>query len=136
MDDKGFIFSIDAVLALTVVIVLTATVTAYTLLPYYQGEDHQHLEALADSILETMEQSGQLRTDAVYYSSGDAALIAKAKADLNSTLGTLVPSGIAYRITMTSGDSYVVQNTTGTRNLLTSNDIATKVKVISGPQEG
>ena len=136
MDDKGFIFSIDAVLALTVVIVLTATVTAYTLLPYYQGEDHQHLEALADSILETMEQSGQLRTDAVYYSSGNATLIAKANADLNSTLGTLVPSGVAYRITLNTGNSYVVQNTTGTRNLLTSNDIVTKVKVISGPQEG
>ncbi|WP_424355891.1 hypothetical protein [Methanobacterium sp. MBAC-LM] len=136
MDDKGFIFTVDAALALIVVIVLTATITAYTLLPYYQGEDHQHLEALADSILETMEQSGQLRTDAVYYSSGDASLIAKANADLNSTLGTLVPSGIAYRITMTSGNSYVVQNTTGNRNLLSSNDIATKVKVISGPQEG
>lgn len=136
MDEKGFIFTVDASLALIVVIVLTATITAYTLLPYYQGEDHQHLETLADSILETMEQSGQLRTDAVYYSSGDASLIAKANADLNTTLGMLVPSGIAYRITMTSGNSYVVQNTTGTRNLLTSNDIATKVKVISGPQEG
>ncbi|MGB9979438.1 hypothetical protein [Methanobacterium sp.] len=136
MDDKGFIFSVDATLALIVVIVLTATVTAYTVLPYYQGEDHQHLETLADSILETMEQSGQLRTDAVYYSGGNATLIAKANADLNSTLGTLVPSGIAYKITMNTGTSYVVQNTTGNRNILTSNDIATKVKVISGPQEG
>ena len=136
MDDKGFIFTADAALALIVVIVLTATVTAYTLLPYYQGEDHQHLEALADSVLETMEQSGQLRTDAVYYSSGNATLIAQANNDLNSTLGTLVPSGIAYRITMSTGTPYQVTNTTGTRNLITSNDIATKVKVISGPQEG
>ncbi len=136
MDDRGFIFTVDAALALIVVIVLTATISAYTLLPYYQGEDHQHLEALADSILETMEQSGQLRTDAVYYSSGNATFIAKANNDLNSTLGMLVPQGIAYRLTMTPGTSYQVTNTTGTRNLLTSNDIATKVKVISGPQEG
>ncbi len=133
MDDKGFIFTVDATLALVVVMVLTVSVMAYVMVPAYQGEDHQHLEALADSVLETMEQSGQLRADAVYYSSGNATLIKKANDDLNSTLGALIPSGIAYKITMNTGTSYEVRND---RNLLTSSDVVTKVKVISGPQEG
>lgn len=137
MDDKGFIFTIDATLALIVVLVLTASVTAYVALPFFQGEDHQHLEALADSALETMEQNGQLRSDAVYYSSGCSTYIDKANNDLNSTLNMLIPQGVAYSLTVNiNGKSYPVSNTSGTRDLLTSYDQVTKVKVISGPQEG
>lgn len=137
MDDKGFIFTIDASLALIVVFVLTASIVAYGALPVYQGQEHQHLEALASSALEILEQNGELRYDAVAYASGNSTLILEADNRLNSSLGTLIPEGIAYRITVgSSPNAHVVQNTTGTRNLLTSNDIVTKVKVISGPQEG
>ena len=71
MDEKGFIFTTDAILALVVMIVLTGSIVTYGLLPIYQGENHQHLEALADSALETMEQSGALREAAVEYSNGN-----------------------------------------------------------------
>ena len=59
MDDKGFIFTADATLALVVVIVFTASIVVYGLLPVYQGQDHQHLQALADSALATMEEDEQ-----------------------------------------------------------------------------
>ncbi len=137
MDDKGFIFTIDASLALIIVFVLTASIITYGMLPAYQGQDHQHLEALASSALEVLEQNGELRYDAVAYASGNSTLIQDADNRLNSSLGSLIPSGIAYRITVgSSPNAHAVQNTSGTRNLLTSNDIVTKVKVISGPQEG
>ena len=50
---------------------------------------------------------------------------------LNSSLNTLIPSDVGYKITLGSYPS-VVNN----RNLLYSNDVVTRVKVISGPQEG
>ena len=137
MDDKGFIFTLDVSLALIVVVVLTASIMVYTLLPAYQGEDHQHLEALADSALEVMAQNGELRAISAKYASGNATLIAQADAELNSTLNSLIPQGIGYRITVGKGTGVrSVENSTGTRNLLTRNDVVTKVKVISAPQEG
>lgn len=137
MDNKGFIFTLDASIALIIVMVLTASVMVYTLIPAYQGEDHQHLEALADSALEIMDQDGQLRAVSAEYASGNATLIAQANAELNSTLNSIIPQGIGYRITVGEGsNAHSVENSTGTRNLLTRNDVATKVKVISAPQEG
>jgi hypothetical protein len=65
MDDKGFIFTTDAVLGLVVVIVFTASLITYFALPAYNGEEHQHLQALADSALSVMEQDGSLRLAAV-----------------------------------------------------------------------
>ena len=48
MDDKGFIFTADAALALIVVFVSShGSIVTYSVLPIYQGEDHQHLESLA-----------------------------------------------------------------------------------------
>jgi hypothetical protein len=73
MDDKGFIFTADAALALIVVFVFTGSIVTYTMLPLYQGEDHQHLESLASSALNVMDQSGTLREAAVDYSSGNSA---------------------------------------------------------------
>jgi len=83
MDEQGFIFTTDATLALVVMIVFTASIVTYGLLPVYQGQNHQHLEALADSALETMDQSGILRTAAVQYSNGN---ISGAQTTLNSSL--------------------------------------------------
>jgi len=87
MDEEGFIFTTDATLALVVMIVFTASVVTYGLLPVYQGENHQHLEALADSALETMEQDGTLREAAVEYSSGNTS---GAQSTLQSDLNVVI----------------------------------------------
>jgi hypothetical protein len=128
MDENGFIFTTDAILALVVVIVLTASITTYLVLPVYTGESHQHLEALADSALNVMEQDGTLRAAAVSFSNGNSS---DAISRLNTSLSILIPDGIGYKITVGSNPS-VSDN----RGLLTSNDVVTKVKTISGPREG
>lgn len=128
MDEKGFIFTTDAVLGLVVVIVLTASIATYLVLPVYTGENHQHLEALADSALNVMEQDGTLRAAAVSFSNGNSS---DAISRLNTSLSILIPDGIGYKITVGSNPS-VSDN----RGLVTSNDVVTKVKTISGPREG
>lgn len=128
MDEKGFIFTTDAVLALVVVIVLTASVVTYGVLPVYQGQNHQHLEALADSALETMDQSGALREAAVEYANNNTT---GAESTLRSSLDVVIPDNVGYRLTMST--QAPVQDSNG---VITSNDVATKIKVISGPQEG
>ena len=128
MDEEGFIFTTDATLALVVMIVFTASVVTYGLLPVYQGQNHQHLEALADSALETMEQDGTLREAAVEYSNGN---VSGAESTLNSDLSVVIPDNVGYKLTMSNYNP--VQDNNG---VLTSNDVVTKVKVISGPQEG
>ncbi len=128
MDEEGFIFTTDATLALVVMIVFTGAVVTYGLLPVYQGQDHQHLEALADSALETMEQSGALREAAVEYSNNN---ITGAEATLRSSLDVVIPDNVGYKLTM-SNNAPVTDN----NGVLTSTDVVTKVKVISGPQEG
>jgi len=131
MDENGFIFTMDATLALVVMIVFTASIVTYGLLPIYQGQNHQHLEALADSALEIMEQDGTLREAAVQYSSGD---ISGAQTTLNSALSVDIPDNVAYNLTMSlpSGDQSVQDN----NGILVSNDVVTKVKVVSGPKQG
>ena len=131
MDEKGFIFSLDAVLALVVMIVITASIVTYGRLPIYQGENHQHLETLADSVLATMDQNGALRAATVEYDSGDPTQQALAISTLNASLSTLIPSNIGY--TLYVGDNLTITNNNG---ILTSSDVATKVRVISGPSEG
>lgn len=128
MDEKGFLFTTDAVLALVVVIVLTASIVTYGLLPIYQGQNHQHLEALADSALETMEQDGTLRYAAVQYANNNSS---GAQQTLQTELNMLIPNSVGYKITMDPYGS--VSNSNG---ILTSTDVATKVKVISAPSEG
>ena len=133
MDDKGFIFTADAALALIVVFVFTGSIVTYTMLPLYQGEDHQHLESLAGSALDQMEQTGILRISAIEYSNGSQSLTTQATNDLNNTLNSLIPSGIGYRLIIGTNPPVTITNN---RGLITSNDQVTKVKVISGPQEG
>ena len=132
MDEQGFIFTTDATLALVVMIVFTASVVTYGLLPVFQGENHQHLEALADSVLETMEQDGTLRTAAVEYSSDNVSEHVLAANTLQKELNLLIPNSVAYKMTMLNYPS--VENDHGITVLPT--DIVTKVKVISGPQQG
>lgn len=133
MDEQGFIFTTDATLALVVMIVLTASVVTYGLLPVYQGENHQHLEAVADSALETLDQNGALREFAVEYSNSgnNSTLRNQAIINLNTTLQTVIPNNIGYSLTVLNNPPVINNN-----GVLTSNDVVTKVKVISGPQEG
>ena len=65
MDDRGFIFTADASLALIVILLVSASITAYIMAPYFQGQEHQHLQGLASDALETMEQDGTLTLAAV-----------------------------------------------------------------------
>jgi hypothetical protein len=128
MDEKGFIFTTDAILALVVMIVFRGSIVTYGLIPLYQGEYHQHLEAIADSALETMEQSGVLREAAVEYSNGN---ITGAETILRSSLDTVIPDNIGYKLTMSNNNPIIDDN-----GIISANDVVTKVKVISGPQEG
>jgi hypothetical protein len=130
MDDKGLIFTADATLAMVVLIVFTASILTYQLLPVYIGEDHQHLEALADSALNVMEQDGTLRAAAVYYANGNNT---KAEQILTDSLNSLIPGDVGYKFTLSTYPSVI--NDRGT-NFNTAGDVATRVKVISGPQEG
>lgn len=130
MDDKGFIFTTDAVLGLVVVIVFTASLITYFALPAYNGEEHQHLQALADSAMSVMEQDGSLRIAAVQNARGNST---GAQLILNSELELLIPDSVAYNITIGSTNPVSAMDN---RGLLYATDTVTKVKVISGPQEG
>ncbi|KUK74978.1 MULTISPECIES: hypothetical protein [Methanobacterium] len=130
MDDKGFIFTADATLALVVVIVFTASIVVYGLLPVYQGQDHQHLQALADSALATMEEDGTLRDAAVYYANNNSTA---AQDVLSSSLNSILPSYVSYKISV--GDYGSISQDRG-RDYLLSSNVATGVRVISGPEEG
>ena len=135
MDDKGFIFTADATLALVVVIVITASIVTYAGLPVFQGEDHQHLEALADSVLESMDQNGTLARDTALCSNNNTTIQQDGKNDLIENLNLLIPQGIGYKLTV---GSLVIdsRDVDSAHNITLASDVATKVKVISGAQVG
>lgn len=128
MDDKGFIFTTDATLALVIFMIFTGSFIVYNVMPYYMGDEHQHLEALADSALAVMEQDGTLNSAVINYAGGNSTA---GNQILNSSLNSLMPSDVGYKITVGSNPSVV-----NDRGLLYSNDVVTRVKVISGPREG
>lgn len=130
MDDKGFIFTTDATLALVVVIVLTTSIVSYQLVPAYMGQDHQHLEALADSALMVMEQDGTLNNAAVEAARNNTT---GAQQILNNRLTTLIPTDTGYKLTLNASNLVVA---TDNRGLIYSSDMVTKIRVISGPREG
>jgi hypothetical protein len=127
MDDRGFIFTADASLALIVILIVSASITAYIMAPYFQGQEHQHLQALASDTLETMEKEGTLTLAAVKYSQND---VVGGNQMLTSRLNVLIPSDTAYNLTMLG---YPVSRN---NNFLVASDTATAVRVISGPEEG
>jgi len=127
MDDRGFIFTADASLALIVIFIVSASISAYIAAPYFQGQEHQHLQALASDTLETMEQDGTLTLAAVKYNQKD---VTGANQILNSRLSLLIPSDTGYKLNMLGND---VRNDS---RILVSDDTATAVRVISGPEEG
>lgn len=130
MDDKGLIFTTDSILALAVVIVLTASLMTYFYAPVYMGADHQHLEELADSALAVMEQDGTLTNAAAEAHKGNTS---GAQQIINSRLRMLIPQEIAYNLTLSTPNLVSVQND---RGILYAQDTATKVRVLSFPREG
>jgi hypothetical protein len=128
MDDRGFIFTMDATLALVILIVFTASIATYYMLPTYMGSEHQHLEVLAEDALEAMQNDGTLYAAAVKYAEGDTA---GAEFVIEDSMNNLVPSDVAYKLTIGTNPSL-----TDNKGILTTNDITTRVKVISGPREG
>ncbi|MCE7698365.1 MAG: hypothetical protein K8E24_005855, partial [Methanobacterium paludis] len=136
MDDKGFIFTADATLALVVVIVITASIVTYVGLPIFEGEEHQHLEALADSVLESMDQNGTLARDDALCSSNNSTVQQLGEKDLIENLNLLIPQGIGYKLTV--GSQVIDSRDVGdsNHNITIATDVATKIKVISGAQTG
>jgi hypothetical protein len=128
MDDKGFIFTTDATLALVIFMVFSTSFITYYALPGYMGEDHEHLERIAADALRIMRQDGTLYNASVQYANGN---VTGAQNTLNSNLSYLIPSDIGYRITLKDYPS--VEDS---RGLLYSNNVVTRVDVISGPREG
>ncbi|MDP3014373.1 MAG: hypothetical protein Q8M92_09040, partial [Candidatus Subteraquimicrobiales bacterium] len=126
----GLIFTTDAILALAVVIVLTASLMTYFYAPVYMGADHQHLEELADSALAVMEQDGTLTNAAVESHKGN---ITGAQLILNSRLRMLIPQEVAYNLTLSTPNLVTVEND---RGINFAQDTVTKVRVLSFPREG
>ncbi len=134
MDDRGFIFTTDAVLALVVFFVFTASILTYYTLPSYIGADHQHLETEAADALDVMIQDGTLYAAASGFAGNDSSK-AKAESELRAELDSLLPNGTAYNITIkgVNGSTYSVEDDKG---IPVSKDRVTRVVVISGPRQG
>ncbi len=128
MDEKGFIFTADATLALAIFMIFTTSFITYYALPSYMGDDHEHLERLAADALRIMQQDGTLYVASSQYANGNATA---AQNTLNSALSVLIPQNTGYRITLAQYPS--VENN---RGILYANDVAIRTDVISGPREG
>lgn len=134
MDENGYILTADSTLALIVVVVFTATVASYSMLPMYMGQDHQHLEALGDSVLQTMEQDGTLKYASVQAANGSTA---DARDTLQERIHASIPPGIGYEAIMNVGGNVVTADSSREPESPSfGKDIATRVRVISGPEEG
>lgn len=128
MDEKGLIFTTDAVLAVSIFIVISAALMTYYMVPNFAGQDQQHLETIAADALRVMQYDGTLFTAATYYQAGNTT---EAQNLISSSLNYLIPSNIGYRLTISNYPS--VEDDKG---IFVSNDVASRVEVISGPREG
>jgi len=142
MDNRGFIFTADATLALVIFMVFSTAFVSYYFLPNYLGDDHEHLEKLAADALQVLENDGTLYVASSEYqlyedakNRGDTVEAQKhltnATNILNGNLSYLIPADTGFRITMSDYPS--VEND---RGLLYANDVVSRVNVISGPKEG
>ncbi|MGC9516094.1 MAG: hypothetical protein ACP5C3_00175 [Methanomicrobiales archaeon] len=128
MDDKGLIFTTDAVLAVVIFIVIATALSTYYGLPTNTGQDQRSLETIAADALRIMEYDGTLYDASIKYQSGNTS---GAEFILRSSLDYLIPSNVGYKLTLSNFPS--VENNKG---LLVSRDVASRVEVISGPREG
>lgn len=128
MDERGFIFTTDAILALVIFFILATSILTYYILPSHMGTDHQRLEAMAADALEIMRQDGTLQAAAVKYAAGNESA---AQTMLQEELESLIPSDTGYKLTV--GPYSPVTND---RGISISKDVASRAIVISGPREG
>ncbi|MDO9045220.1 MAG: hypothetical protein Q7U35_07930 [Methanobacteriaceae archaeon] len=134
MDDRGFIFTTDAILALVIFFVFAASILTYYTLPSYMGAEHQHLETSAADALDVMAQDGTLYAATSQFA-GDAASRAKAENEIRESLNSLLPEGTAYNLTIKgiNGTTFSVQDDKG---ISVSTNRVTRVLVISAPKQG
>ncbi len=128
MDDKGLIFTTDAVLALAIFMVFSAAFISYYMVPGFAGQDQQSLDAIAADALRVMQLDGTLTTASTYYAQGETA---KGDQLLRESLDYLIPSNTGYKLTL--GSNPAVEDN---RGLLLANDVTSRVEVVSAPQEG
>lgn len=128
MDERGFIFTTDSILALIIVFILSTSILTYYILPSYMGADHQRLETMAADALEIMKQDGTLQAAAVKYAAGNPSA---ADTMLREELESLIPPDTGYKLTIGSY-SPVADD----RGITVPKDIASRAIVISGPREG
>jgi hypothetical protein len=140
MDERGFVFTTDAILALVVFFVFTASILTYYTLPSYMGADHQHLETQAADALEVMTYDGTIYSAAAQLASNNTTIQNKGKASLNTELeyllnGNGTNNNTAYKLSMTleNGTTVSVENN---KTIGVSKDTVTRVIVISGPKQG
>jgi hypothetical protein len=127
MDEKGFVFTGDAVLALIIFFIFTASILTYYTMPAYMGSDHEQMEATASDALDVMQSDGTIIAAVAKASQNNTT---QAQALLRAELDVLIPNNTAYR--MTVGNVTVESN----RSVLTSRDVATRVIIVSGPNQG
>ncbi len=132
MDNKGYIFSTDAVLALVVFFVIAGSLLTYYTLPSYLGADHQHLEAEADDALATLNSDGTLTAAMLKINSGDDAQKAEGIKLLKDKLNLILPSDTAYDLKINE----VSEGISDDKGILVSNNKASRYIVLSSPAEG
>lgn len=128
MDDRGLIFTTDAILALVIFFVFSASILTYYTLPSYMGADHQELESIAADALDVMTQDGTLFAAASKYANNNTT---GAETILTEELNTLIPNNTAYKLTIGSNPPLV-----NDKGISISKDTASRVVVISGPKSG
>ena len=128
LDERGFIFTTDAILALIIFFIFIASILTYYVLPAYMGADHQRLEAMAADALEVMREDGTLQAAAIKYAAGDDSA---AQTLLQEELESLIPPDTGYKLTI--GPYAPVKDD---RGISVPKDIASRAIVISGPREG
>lgn len=128
MDDKGLIFTTDAVLALVIFIVFASAMVTYYAMPNYAGQDQQSLERIAADALRVMEYDGTLYAASSLYQAGDTSA---AMGNLTLRLNELIPNNTGYKISI--DDFTPVEND---RGILLRTNLATRVQVLSAPKEG
>nr|WP_148217890.1 hypothetical protein [Methanothermus fervidus] len=128
MDEKGLIFTTDSIIALTIVFIFLTSILNYYVLPEYIGSDQQRLSDIAADTLNILEQDGSLITAAVKYSNGN---VTGAGYIIGTKLNETLYPDIGYRF-LIDGHEVARKDIPG----LVHKDVASRVKVVSAPQEG
>jgi len=123
MKNKGFIFTMDAVLALIPLFIILASVSSMADTATPAGFQLLASERLAQDTLLILDRNGSLRDVSIKYQTGvrrgSVILQNEAMADLNESLNTTLPDYLRYEIdvvtpegnfNLTNGDSSLAEN--------------------------